>query len=85
MVAFGSVAELPFVWNLADLFMALMAIVNLVAITLLGRNAFMALKDYQEQKKAGVAEVQTGVFGADMQVESVNDGPVTILMDTAAL
>lgn len=56
MVAFGSVAELPFVWNLADLFMALMAIVNLVAITLLGRNAFLALKDYQEQKKAGVAD-----------------------------
>lgn len=25
--------------------------------------------------------VETGVFGADMQVESVNDGPVTIVMD----
>lgn len=56
MVAFGSVAELPFVWNLADLFMALMAIVNLVAITLLGRNAFIALRDYRDQKKAGVAD-----------------------------
>lgn len=56
MVAFGSVAELPFVWNLADLFMALMAIVNLIAITLLGRNAFIALKDYREQKKAGIAD-----------------------------
>ncbi|MBQ8664173.1 MAG: alanine:cation symporter family protein [Mailhella sp.] len=55
MVAFGSVASLPFVWNLADLFMALMAIVNLVAITILGRNAFIALRDYQAQKKAGVA------------------------------
>ena len=55
MVAFGSVASLPFVWNLADLFMALMAIVNLVAITILGRNAFIALQDYQAQKKAGIA------------------------------
>jgi len=27
-------------------------------------------------------EVQTGVFGADMQVELVNDGPVTIFMDS---
>jgi D-tyrosyl-tRNA(Tyr) deacylase len=27
-------------------------------------------------------EVQTGVFGADMQVSLVNDGPVTIVMDT---
>ena len=26
--------------------------------------------------------VQTGEFGADMQVSLVNDGPVTILMDT---
>lgn len=26
--------------------------------------------------------VDTGVFGADMQVASVNDGPVTILLDT---
>ncbi len=27
-------------------------------------------------------EVMTGVFGADMQVALVNDGPVTILMDS---
>lgn len=26
--------------------------------------------------------VETGIFGADMAVELVNDGPVTILMDT---
>lgn len=29
--------------------------------------------------------VETGEFGADMQVESVNDGPVTILLDTNEL
>ena len=29
--------------------------------------------------------VQTGVFGADMQVYSQNDGPVTILLDTKEL
>lgn len=27
-------------------------------------------------------EVQTGIFGADMQVSLINDGPVTIYMDT---
>lgn len=27
-------------------------------------------------------KIQTGIFGADMQVELQNDGPVTILMDT---
>ncbi|WIY82004.1 D-aminoacyl-tRNA deacylase [Propionimicrobium sp. PCR01-08-3] len=29
------------------------------------------------------AEVSTGVFGADMKVELVNDGPVTVLLDSA--
>ena len=29
--------------------------------------------------------VETGVFGADMQVESVNDGPVTLILDTESL
>lgn len=27
------------------------------------------------------ADVQTGVFGADMRVELVNDGPVTVLLE----
>ena len=27
-------------------------------------------------------EIKTGKFGADMKVELVNDGPVTIFMDT---
>lgn len=30
----------------------------------------------------GVSKVETGVFGADMKVALVNDGPVTILFDT---
>lgn len=34
-----------------------------------------------ECRKRGF-EVGTGQFGADMKVESVNDGPVTILLDT---
>ena len=29
--------------------------------------------------------VETGVFAADMQVASVNDGPITILLDTKEL
>jgi D-tyrosyl-tRNA(Tyr) deacylase len=27
-------------------------------------------------------KVQTGVFGADMKVNLINDGPVTIVMDS---
>ena len=26
--------------------------------------------------------LQTGLFGADMQIESINDGPVTLILDT---
>ena len=33
-------------------------------------------------KTNGVKSVETGEFGADMQVSLVNDGPVTIIFDT---
>jgi D-tyrosyl-tRNA(Tyr) deacylase len=33
---------------------------------------------------AGVGDVQTGSFGAEMAVELVNDGPFTIWLDTSA-
>ena len=32
--------------------------------------------------KNGIKSVETGIFGADMQVSLINDGPVTILFDT---
>jgi alanine or glycine:cation symporter, AGCS family len=53
MVAFGAVAELSFVWSLADLFMGLMAVINLIAITLLGKIAYAALSDYKKQRAKG--------------------------------
>ncbi|MBY0289226.1 MAG: D-tyrosyl-tRNA(Tyr) deacylase [Mycobacteriaceae bacterium] len=34
-----------------------------------------------EALRALGAHVETGVFGADMQVELVNDGPVTVLLE----
>ncbi|MCR5207230.1 MAG: D-tyrosyl-tRNA(Tyr) deacylase [Eubacterium sp.] len=36
-------------------------------------------------KEAGVKSVETGEFGADMQIELVNDGPVTIILDSREL
>lgn len=56
MVLFGSVAKVALVWDMADLFMALMAITNLVAIALLGKYAYIALHDYVDQKRAGIEE-----------------------------
>ena len=46
-----------------------------------------ALYEYvvEQLKNSGVKSVQTGIFGADMQVELVNDGPVTIILDSGDL
>ena len=38
-----------------------------------------------ELKKAGVKDVKTGIFGADMKVDLLNDGPVTIILDSKEL
>ncbi len=56
MVLFGSVASLSTVWNLADLFMGLMTICNLIAIVLLGKYAFRLLEDYRAQKRQGITD-----------------------------
>ena len=34
-----------------------------------------------EECKKQISNVQTGIFGADMQVSLVNDGPVTIILE----
>ncbi|AWE43237.1 MULTISPECIES: alanine/glycine:cation symporter family protein [unclassified Actinobaculum] len=47
-VVVGAVAPLQAVWNFADITMAGMALINLVAITRLGKWAFAALRDYDE-------------------------------------
>lgn len=36
-------------------------------------------------KENGISHVETGVFGADMKVELLNDGPVTIILDSSEL
>lgn len=56
MVFFGSLASMNFVWDLADLFMAFMAIINLIVILLLSKIAFKALDDYTKQKKSGIKD-----------------------------
>lgn len=61
MVIFGALVDLAIVWNLADLFMGIMALINLIAIVMLGKIAFAALKDYKAQRKEG----KDPVFYAD--------------------
>ena len=44
------------------------------------------LYDYfNEQLENKYGKVQTGVFGADMKVSSINDGPFTLLLDSKEL
>jgi len=66
MVLFGSTSKIAIVWDLADLFMGLMAFINLIAIALLGKIAFAALKDYIAQK----AEGKDPVFTKDLLPET---------------
>ena len=47
----GAVASLNFVWNLSDVVMGLMAIINIVSIVLLGKWAFGALIDWEVQRR----------------------------------
>lgn len=53
MIMLGALASIKIVWDLADLLMALMAVTNLIAITLLSKVAFKTLKNYDQQKKEG--------------------------------
>lgn len=53
MVMFGSLAQVSLVWNLADLFMGLMAMLNIIVIVLLGKIAFRVLDDFTNQRKQG--------------------------------
>ncbi|WP_242437106.1 alanine:cation symporter family protein, partial [Staphylococcus aureus] len=53
LVFVGAVVKTETVWNTADLFMGLMAIVNIISIIGLSNVAFALMKDYQKQKKEG--------------------------------
>ncbi len=53
LIVCTSTAFIIILWDLADLFMGVMAIINLIALTLLDRIAIAALRDYRQQKKEG--------------------------------
>ncbi len=52
-ILYGCLNSFDLAWNLADIFMGFMAIINLVAILLLGKWALKALDDYTAQRRAG--------------------------------
>ena len=61
LIFLGAGMEMKFAWNLADLFMGIMAIINIFSIFVLGKYAIKALGDYKKQRK----ENKDPVFVAD--------------------
>ena len=53
-VFFGAVASFEFVWNLGDLFMALLTLCNLIALFFLCKHVFKLLDNYRDQKRRGI-------------------------------
>lgn len=53
-VFLGSVASFEFVWNMGDLFMALVTLCNLIALAFLCKHAFRLLEDYRSQRRKGI-------------------------------
>lgn len=53
VIFFGAQANFSTIWDLADVLMGFMAILNIVVILLLGKVAMKCLKDYTDQKKQG--------------------------------
>jgi AGCS family alanine or glycine:cation symporter len=72
-IAFGAMSKLTLVWSLADLAMAVMAILNLISICLLGKWAFAAIRDYHRQAARG----STPVFiASEAGLPGVLDGDI---------
>lgn len=45
----------------------------------------MMYDKFNDMMRCHEVEVKTGIFGADMKVELLNDGPVTIILDSKEL
>ena len=69
MVYYGSVKTADLAWTLGDIGVGSMAWLNIIAILLLTKPALRVLKDYEEQKRAGLDPVfdpvKLGIKGAD--------------------
>lgn len=53
VVLLGAVLSADLLWNIADVTMGAMTIINIPVIVILSKYALRALKDYEEQRKAG--------------------------------
>ncbi len=74
---YGTLREAKFTWKLGDIGVGLMVWINLIAISILFKPAIQALRDYEEQKKAGLDPVynstKLGVKNADYWAEGYKE------------
>ncbi|WP_236241375.1 sodium:alanine symporter family protein [Streptomyces sp. CC228A] len=80
-VFLGALGTVSVVWNLADVFMGLMALINLAAIVPLSVIAFRLMDDYQKQRRAGLDPVFTKDRMPDLvNVECWDTRPAAVLV-----
>ena len=53
LIFVGAGLSAEFLWNVADVLMGFMTVINMPVIILLGKYAFRTLKDYEKQRKQG--------------------------------
>ncbi|MBB1060157.1 amino acid carrier protein [Marilutibacter spongiae] len=72
-VGYGAIKSAALAWGLGDIGVGLMAWLNIIAILILQKPAFLALRDYERQKKAGLDPEfdpeALGIRNADFWVE----------------
>lgn len=91
-IFYGCLNSFDLAWNLADIFMGFMAIINLIALLLLGKWALRALDDYAVQRREGkdpvfVADTVEGMPATECwhvtELEDVGAQPVKEYLDEA--
>ena len=53
VILLGAMSEVKVAWDVSDLLMGIMALINLPSILILSKKAIDCLKDYEEQKIQG--------------------------------
>lgn len=57
VIVIGAVLQADLLWNIADVTMGVMTLINIPVIVILSKYAFRALKDYENQRKNGIEPV----------------------------
>lgn len=70
LILFGAVLNAQLLWDIADIFMGIMIIINVPVIIILGKYAFRAIDNYVKQKKQGK---EPEFFAEDVGLEIQTD------------